>query len=463
MRKMWILFLVLLLLFILLADIVNDLYIPKCTLAFKECNTEINNPKRGFYIQIFSDEEDRLIDLNNDNVKIALVAYDIEAYLNGKISKEKLKELEIILNEVREHDMHIVFRAAYGFDPEYKDPESIDIIYTHIKQIAPILNANKDIILSVQAGFIGPWGEWHSSEYFTADEKEVKLRNQMLSVLLEYLDQDIAVNVRRPRFIRDAVDAGISKSRLGLHNDALLSNNDDMGTYDDTGYTREEELAWAKANISHGVNGGEMPLVSDYSIVDNAIKEMKSLQITYLNCRYNTEVLEEWKTVEYHGQTGFEYIKNHLGYRLYLGEVVLSKYIKNNREFSLKAVIHNSGFAPIDNGNNLFLIMKRGKKIVFQSILEGDLSSINGGMAKEFMVNASIDDLLDMDSKEDILVGIYIAKTDTAIPNMDNSINNISEIKLANLDLIYEEGINFFAKYKFDKKKYLLDINPSSI
>lgn len=423
--------------------------IPESTLIFKENDKELHNPGRGFYVQINSDEWRRFEELKQDNIKIALVAYDIKDYLNSKIPEDKLEELETVLNKAREYDMKIVFRAAYGFTPHYEDPETIETIYTHIKQIAPILNANKDVILSIQAGFIGPWGEWHSSKFFTGDEREVKLRNQTLSVLLENLDQDIVINVRRPRFIREAITAGIDKSRLGLHDDALLSTKDDMGTYDDTNYTRVDELGWAKHNITRGVNGGEMPLVSEYSSINNAIKEMESLQVTYLNSRYNKEVLETWKNTEFRGQNGLEYVKNHLGYRLWLGEVTLSKYIMPNKEFSIKAVIHNSGFAPIYNGNKLFLIMKRGKEVIYQSELEGDLSSINGGTEKEFTINSHIGNLLKAGDKEDISIGIYITNPNTS--------KNGGQIELANSNLIYQNGINLFAKYKFINKKYVLE------
>ncbi len=456
MKKHIILGFSLLFLIIIICGIIMYLYIPKSTLVFKESDKEVFNPGRGFYVQINSDEEERFEELKNENIKIALIAYDIKKYLNTKISDEKLKELETVLCEARKYKVQVIFRAAYGFTSKYNDPENIENIYTHIKQIAPILNANKDVILSVQAGFIGPWGEWHSSKFFTGDENEVKIRNEILSTLVKNLNEDIVINVRRPRFIRDAITAGIDKSRLGLHNDALLSTKDDMGTYDDLGYTREEELVWVKENIAHGVNGGEMPLISEYSNINNAIKEMKELQITYLNSRYNTEVLKQWKNTEYKGQNGLQYINNHLGYRLWLGKVELSSYIKPNREFTMKAVIHNSGFAPINNGKKIFLIMKQGNQIIFNSILEGDLSSINGDMSKEFAINTNIDNLSKVDNKEDIFVGIYLANTGSINSYNVNSVNNVGHIELANSHIIYEGGINFFAKYKFDNKKYIL-------
>lgn len=433
---------------IIIFGLFSYLHIPKDTLVFKESNKEVFNPGRGFYVQINSNEAERFEELNNENIKIALVAYDIKKYINIKITEEKLKELETVLEEARKHNIKVVFRAAYGFTSKYKDPETMNNIYTHIKQIAPILNANKDTILSVQAGFIGPWGEWHSSKFFTGDENEVRVRNEILSILMDNLNKDIIVNVRRPRFIRDAIAYGIDKSRLGLHNDALLSTKDDMGTYDDPNYTREKELAWVKGNIAQGVNGGESPTVSEYSNINNAVKEMKSLQITYLNSRYNIEVLKEWKNTQYNGQNGLEYINNHLGYRLSLREVELPKYISTYEKFKIKAAIFNSGFAPIDNNKKIFLIMKRGNEILFNSTLEGQIFSINGDRSKEFTVNTSISNLFKKDSGEDILVGVYIANINTP--------NNVDGIELANSDIIYEEGINFFARYKLQNKKYIL-------
>ena len=448
MKKYIIFSFVLLFFIIIIFGVVSYLHIPKDTLVFKESNKEVFNPGRGFYIQINSNEAERFEELKNENIKIALVAYDIKKYINTKITEDKLKELETVLEEARKYNIKVVFRAAYGFTSKYKDPETMDDIYTHIKQIAPIINANKDTILSVQAGFIGPWGEWHSSKFFTGDENEVRVRNEMLSVLLDNLNKDIIVNVRRPRFIRDAIAYGIDKSRLGLHNDALLSTKDDMGTYDDPNYTREKELEWVKENIARGVNGGEIPTVSEYSNINNAVKELKSLQMTYLNSRYNIEVLKEWKSTQYNGQNALEYINNHLGYRLSLREVELLKYINTYGKFKLKAVLLNSGFAPIDDDKKIFLIMKRGNEILFNSMLEGQIFSINGDMSKEFTVNTSIGNLFKKDSGEDILVGVYIANT--YIPS------NIDGIELANSDIVFEEGVNFFARYKFENKKYIL-------
>lgn len=420
------------------------------SMFLEESNRELTNPARGFYVQVKSNEVGRVGEIRKDNSNIILVTFDIKDYMDIKIPEQKLKELDTILDKARENNISVIFRAAYGFDENYKDPVNVYSIYDHIKQIAPVINANEDVILSVQAGFIGPWGEWHSSRYFTGNREEIIFRNQILTVLQENLNKGIVVNVRRPRFIRDAIAAGISRARLGFHNDALLSTMNDMGTYDDSNYTRSEELEWIKINIPHGINGGEMPLISEYSNIENAVSEMKNLQLTYLNSSYNREVLDAWKKSEYNGQNGLEYINNHLGYRLWLEKIVLPQYIKSGSKFSFNAVMRNSGFAPLTRGNRIYLILSRGEQVILKSELEGDISSIYGDNEKQFNINTFIGNLSVDDNKEDILVGIYICKS------LEGN-KETGHIQLANSLLLYKNGVNFIARYKFADNKYVLE------
>lgn len=39
-------------------------------------------------------------------------------------------------------------------------PDSV--MFSHIKQLGPLLEKNKDVIHVVQMGFLGAWAEWHS-------------------------------------------------------------------------------------------------------------------------------------------------------------------------------------------------------------------------------------------------------------------------------------------------------------
>ena len=115
-------------------------------------------------------------------------------------------------------------------------------------------------------------------------------RTSRLYVLQQWeavLEQQIPVAVRRPRFVREAQEQGILTGRLCLHNDALLSTDSDMGTYDDPEMSFSEELQWVDEQLADQYNGGEMPSPGARNEPENAHAEFQRLHIGYLNQMYN--------------------------------------------------------------------------------------------------------------------------------------------------------------------------------
>lgn len=76
-----------------------------------------------------------------------------------------------------------ILRFAYtnSFSDNPSEP-SKSILLNHINQLMPILTANQDAILAMQAGFVGPWGEWHSSTNF---DNDLEGRQEIVSKLLD--------------------------------------------------------------------------------------------------------------------------------------------------------------------------------------------------------------------------------------------------------------------------------------
>ncbi len=249
---------------------------------FQETDQVLDNPGRGFYIQIDSGRADKIPDAAKE-VRVILLAFDMEGYLSGDLPEEKLGELREALRAAKREHVTVVFRAAYGFHGEVTEPEQIGQMGRHIEQIAEVLNQSADQILVVQAGMLGSYGEWHSSRYLegTGDQQ----RESRLYILRQWeacLAPQIKVDVRRPRFIREAAEEGILSGRLGIHNDALLSTDSDMGTYDAPGMEREDELVWMQEHLIRQVNGGEMPVLGELSMPGNADREFAMMHTGYL-------------------------------------------------------------------------------------------------------------------------------------------------------------------------------------
>lgn len=68
----------------------------------------------------------------------------------------------------------------------------------HLDQLKPFLEKNKDLILVVQAGMVGAWGEWHSSVQGLENSDETK--TAILEKLLSVAPEERQVQVRLPMF-----------------------------------------------------------------------------------------------------------------------------------------------------------------------------------------------------------------------------------------------------------------------
>lgn len=402
--------------------------IPMVTLSWEEGRLPVVNPERGFYVQLDTGDYNSIEDYykGSENFRIILLALHLKGEENEEsVSEEKLLELERALMECQRVGMAAVVRTAYHFGSDvYYEPESFDRVLTHARQVSGVIKDYADTVLAVQAGFIGPFGEWHSSIYMEKDEEGIPYRVRLLEVLLDSLPETVPVNVRRPMFIREAKEYGLDTSRLGIHNDALLATESDLGTYVEEGYGRREELNWVQKNVKTQINGGEMPYSSQYTKIENAVKEFRKLNITYLNRYYNTAVLKEWEKETYEGWNGLSYIREHLGYRLYLERVRLPESWRPGETLVPSLRIKNTGFAQPEAKLKTYISIKWGDRVL--SISEGR-------------------ELLKKEKPESFSIGVRLGET--------------GEIRLANDDLEFFEGTTWFARYSYNEKskRYILN------
>lgn len=405
---------------------------------FKEGNNVLANPDRGFYIQIDSSDYERIPDVAKE-VRVIFLAFNIEEYIHEDISEDKLKELRCALDLAQEEHVAVIFRAAYGYHDNVFEPDRIERMGRHIEQIAGILNRYADQILVVQAGMLGEYGEWHSSRYLEGKEGEDrKSRLYILKQWETYLNPQIKVAVRRPRFIREAMEGNILMNRLGFHNDALLSTDDDMGTYDDPEMGRMDEMNWMQNNLSGQINGGEMPMLGELSLPENADREFAGLHISYLNLKYNEAVLARWDETDMKEMNAKSYLENHLGYRLFVSGIDMRKISLEKELYTdgiqMNLSLCNTGYAPISSKYKVFLSLDCGDKRIFQEVKMPEIYSICNGqtlkkeitvkLPKEFVKNS-----------EKVLLGLKIA------PSMEIE-SNEDCVRLANQGFAYDNGVN---------------------
>ncbi|HEY9489826.1 MAG TPA: DUF4832 domain-containing protein, partial [Chryseosolibacter sp.] len=327
-----------------------------------------------------------------------------------------------------------VLRFAYtdamdGTDAPYA------IVAQHLEQLIPVFEENQDVVAFVQAGLIGPWGEWHhSSNNLTTPDSMKKVLEKLLSVL----PADIMVQVRTPHYKQEIfgtaepVDGTIAysddyRTRVGHHNDCFMAGPTDYGTYVNV----EADKAYIGKEGLFVPNGGETcPPQADAPDCMEAKETMRMLRWTYLNLDWYKPTVDAWKS-----SGCFDEFQRNLGYRLVLVSANLPEKATEGENVALNIKITNKGYAPLYNAKITSLVLK----------------NIDSNEVHQFDLPVDIRDckpngILTIDSAvklEGISEGNY--KLYLKISDQDERLKSRPEysVRLANTDTwIPEEGIN---------------------
>lgn len=426
-------------------------HIPVTTITYTQSEEVLINPSRGFYVQVDTGHLSELSSLRNEGVSLVLLAFDIAEFVDTDISKAKLEELDLALEIVRANGLKAILRTAYGFyDAQaYQDPHSLEIIKAHIQQLSPLFHEHQDVLLTVQAGFLGPWGEWHHSNLDNLEgDLEASVVNEMIKALCDAIPAPISIAVRRPSFIR-LIDASmIDITRIAFHNDALLSGDSDMNTYDLTQTTRQSELDFINERGYPVANGGEMPSLSAYTQADQALEEFTKLNLTYLNREYNRAVLDEWQHTRYQDQDFLDLINMRLGYRWWLSSAKVPKQLNRGQNLSLHLTLFNSGFSAVSVPYAIELVVYENSTILqtlpFDKVNLQDLKP-QASLKINIKINTS-------KLPDQFKLGLRIKENHQSLQEDTRYM-----VELANTELKYTNGINTLVTYQWDgKSKYTL-------
>ncbi len=257
--------------------------------------------------------------------------------------------------------------VRFRYDANGKDnpePSSFDTVLKHISQIkaSKILDDYSDILMFVESGFVGKWGEQHSGKYTSLDHKA-----QLLGAMLDCVPSPVPVTVRTPDTFARYVgisraeladytpEAGSDAARVGLYNDGYLGSNSDLGTFSN----REVETSWLGRQTVASYYGGEFSGAIDFAkqfdtyLPENCIPEMYKTHLSYIN----GNIFELYKDITfdasldfgtdnsaYYGKSVFDFIRDHLGYRFVLTDSSIG-LSESGSMLDVEFSLINKGFA----------------------------------------------------------------------------------------------------------------------
>ncbi|WP_293099088.1 DUF4832 domain-containing protein [Moorena sp. SIOASIH] len=342
------------------------------TTVYQGSDEHFSNPERGFFMPFtpldntsnYSLQLSDLQEVRNNQMTLVRKVYVISEFRNKPLSESFLQTLSQDLNTARQAGVKLILRFAYNWVGGGED-SSRDRILSHLDDLQPILASNYDVIAYMEAGFIGYWGEWHSSYYGLDSNNED--RKAILFKLLSVLPSERMVALRYPNHkmaIFDQVNPltpneafnGTNRGRTGATNDCFLASIDDWGTYSDTDRgIIEEEKAFLNLDNRYVVQGGETCNPSSFDDCPNALNELERMRWSALNYKPGdaTDIIEDWET-----QGCLEEIKRRLGYRFRLVKSVIPTRVKPARTFSIQLEIINEGWASPYNPRPLEIILR---------------------------------------------------------------------------------------------------------
>lgn len=364
------------------------------TASFAASDADFPNPERGWTYPLY---------LHRDTVDLAALrsgatgtAYSlvhVDVPLNDYLGDDLTQplppsvgaDLDALFASARANGIKIVLRFEYNQGASYDasggtsldgDATSAAMIQ-HVQQLAPTLQRNDDVLATLEAGFIGEWGEWHDSstsgivphaDAWLSNPADVAAARSVLDAILAAVPPDRSVLLRYPEH-KDALFAtggvpltaaeaygATPKARVGHHNDCYLSSSNDTWTYPADAASIEQWKSYIAADTQFDVPmGGETCGQDARNACSIALPETARLHFSYLNHEYNPVVYATWKS-----QGCYDTISKGFGYRLVLTTATYTPRAAAGASLDASVTLRNDGFASMYNARPVFLVLDDG-------------------------------------------------------------------------------------------------------
>lgn len=300
------------------------------------------------------------------------------------LTEDALNVLQQTFDNIRSFGGHVIVRICY--DPWYNGRSNVtpahEWVLKHVEQLAPVLSKNTDVIVALEMGMHGAYGEMHSDTSITydrvAEAVNLMLRNTPLELkiltrtgnysakVLGFDNWGVDFHIDGEKFAEIAKAKGDTMYRVGMFNDGYLGTQYDYGTWGadcKTSICREEGVAWLeKYSINTPYGGEALTTASGYEVINTPeflAYEGFRTHTSYLNIQWNNNLIDSWKKTPFKQKdfdydparvdslSGFKYVNDHLGYRFVLRESWLSDTVGADGILRAKLRIQNVGFGNL--------------------------------------------------------------------------------------------------------------------
>lgn len=320
-------------------------------------------------------------------------------YCDGRpLPPEKLEDIETFFRKLRESGAKALLRFAYELYPTPAGPTAGTVL-KHIAQLRPLLHRYQDVIYVLQCGFVGRFGEFHHS--FHHLEEDPGFCRELLSAVLEALPEGKKTMLRYPRLKRALFGnaplteaeafSGTAPARIGHFNDYFMGNNNHGGTFGAGDLSIEEEFHYLDEESRYLPMDGELQWrdLAGVALPHEALLNFSRWHYDTFSMVHGHSLFEQefypidwWKSVpvdpmflhdnripvsddyfydaagNFVPRSHFEYIRDHLGYRLELLSAAMPESVRAGDRLEAEIQLVNRGFSAPVNPRPVQLVLQ---------------------------------------------------------------------------------------------------------
>ena len=355
------------------------------------------------------------------------------------LTEGALANVRATLANARANGAQGILRFGYAWDDTIgSEPSDPAVVRTHIAQLGAVLREFPDVVLAVEGGMFGPWGEMNYSGY-VAPERSVPIMNAWL----EELPPETPLLVRSPCYLiwhagmkSAEFDAATREGRLdypgadrlGMYNDGYLGSMSDLGTWHgspppSSGLTREMGVRWLATRKGGIPYGGEFGYCGLTWVTNNGplcnpklniVEEWYRTHLTYLRDFGEHQTIATFLSTlsldasltnfpgaphldEWLGRDLRSFVRAHLGYRFVVRAAQTEPEARATAPLRLRLAIENTGFNDIHWATRANLVLAASGSPAdaeaWRIPVALDLRRAHSGATTPFDLNATLPDL----------------------------------------------------------------------
>lgn len=285
--------------------------------------------------------------------------------------------MQASFDTARDLGIKLAVLFAYDFSGDADNDPGLARCLEHIASVAAMCNANKDVIAFYHMGFIGKWGEEHSSGNFTDDnwsDEPWADRVTLLQAILDAFD-DRPVVTRYVRLLRWFLGEEVGgtgtprvtgSERLGIKNDSFLADDSQGGSYEvpDT----RGDFAWLEAWLASEGAAGRPRVCSveqesfGWSDAQKlaAFGQFETQHVSTVSHSYHPDNVELFEDTMHptEGMSYWEVVKRRIGYRLELQEATFPNAVAVGEDIDYEIELENTGWAAPYSQRDVVIVLR---------------------------------------------------------------------------------------------------------